>query len=90
MRLNRRLPLVALTGLVAGASIFGLFQKPADASGFSIYIGGPGGYGHYDDWRYRHDEYRWRRERYERWREEQWRREHWRREHWREEHWHRD
>ncbi|HTJ25614.1 MAG TPA: hypothetical protein VMA36_05545 [Candidatus Limnocylindria bacterium] len=95
--MNRRLPLLALTGLAAGASIFGLMQKPADADGFSITVGGPGYAVHYDDWRYRHDyayrEWWWRHERYERyerWREAEWRHEHWRREHWREARWRRE
>lgn len=87
----RRLPLLALTGLAAGVSIFGAMQKPADADAFSINIGEPGYYVHFDNWRYRHDyayrEWWWRHERYERWREAEWRREHWRHEHWREERW---
>jgi hypothetical protein len=62
-----RLSLVAMTGLVAGASILGLTQMPASADSLSIYIG-PAVYAHYDDWRYHHDRGyhygydRWRRE----------------------------
>jgi hypothetical protein len=87
----RRLPLLALTGLAAGVSILGAMQKPAAADSFSIYMGGPGYYVHFDNWRYRHDhayrEWWWRHERYERWREAEWRREHWRHERWREARW---
>jgi hypothetical protein len=63
----QRLCLFALTGLLAGASVFGLTRTPASADSLSISIG-PSIYVHYDDWRYHHDrEYhygydRWRRE----------------------------
>jgi hypothetical protein len=60
----RRLPLVALTGLLAGSAALGLTSKPADAA-FSISIGTPG-YVPYNDWRYHHD--RAYHDRYDRWR----------------------
>lgn len=61
----RRLPLVALTGLLAGSAALGLIQQPADA-GVSISIGTPV-YVPYDAWRYHHD--RAYRARYDRWRQ---------------------
>lgn len=51
----QRLFLVAITGLFAGASVLGLTQRPASADGFSLNVGIPGAYLHYDDWRYHHD-----------------------------------
>ena len=46
----QRLSLLAMTGLLAGASVFGLTQTSASADSLSIYIGPPI-YVHYDDWR---------------------------------------
>jgi hypothetical protein len=63
----QRLSLVALSGLLAGASLLGLTRTAASADSLSIYIG-PAIYVHYDDWRYHHDRGyhygydRWRRE----------------------------
>ncbi|MDB5039464.1 MAG: hypothetical protein JWN27_190 [Candidatus Eremiobacteraeota bacterium] len=63
----QRLSLLAMTGLLAGASVFGLTQRSASADSLSIYIGPPI-YVHYDDWRYHHDrEYHYG---YDRWRHE--------------------
>lgn len=53
--MTQRLSLVAMTGLLAGASILGLTQQPASADGFSLNVGVPGAFVHYDDWRYHHD-----------------------------------
>jgi hypothetical protein len=61
----RRLPVVAMTALLAVVSTLGLMQKPADA-GVSINIGTPGTYIQYNDWRYHHD--RAYHDRYDRWR----------------------
>lgn len=67
--MTKRLSLVALTVLVAGASVLGLTRAPASADGLSVFVGIPAPYVHYDDWRYRHDrDYhdgwdRWHRER---------------------------
>lgn len=63
--MTQRLSLLAITGLLTGASFLGLTQKPAAADGFSLNVGVPGMFVHYDDWRYHHDrEYR---DGYDRW-----------------------
>jgi hypothetical protein len=69
----QRLSLVAMTGLLAGASVLGLTRTPASADSLSIYIGPPI-YVHYDDWRYHHD--RGYHYGYDRWRHEEDRRYH--------------
>ncbi|HTW85977.1 MAG TPA: hypothetical protein VMD91_18040 [Candidatus Sulfotelmatobacter sp.] len=56
--MNRRLPLVALTGLLASATTLGLLQKPATADAatyFSLNVGTPGVGIHIDNYRYWHD-----------------------------------
>lgn len=63
--MTKRLSVLAITGLLAGASVFGLTQKPAAADGLSLNVGIPGMYVQYNDWRYHHDrEYR---DGYDRW-----------------------
>ncbi|HTJ26043.1 MAG TPA: hypothetical protein VMA36_07755 [Candidatus Limnocylindria bacterium] len=63
-----RLSLLAMTALLAGASV------PAAAAGISINIGTPAEFVHFDTYRYHHD--RAYHDRYDRWHAEQQRREH--------------
>jgi hypothetical protein len=53
----QRLFLIAITGVLAGASMLGMTQTPASAGGLSIYFGAPPVYVPYDNWRYHHDRY---------------------------------